>query len=76
MNIKKYLWLCASMILLFVACEEGERFKMSMEDSVPPAPPTNLRAKALNGGIRIHYTIPKDEDLMSIEAKYGDNTFA
>jgi hypothetical protein len=35
-----------------------------------------LRAKALNGGIRIHYTIPKDEDLMSIEAKYGDNTFA
>jgi hypothetical protein len=64
------------MILLFGACEEGERFKMNVEDSNPPATPTNLSAKALNGGIRIHYTIPKDEDLMSIEAKCGDNTFA
>jgi hypothetical protein len=49
---------------------------MSSDDNVPPAPPANLRATALNGGIRIHYTIPKDEDLMSIEAKCGENTFA
>ncbi|MDR1340014.1 MAG: DUF4959 domain-containing protein [Prevotellaceae bacterium] len=72
----KYLCFCALIVTLFNACEEGERFKMSSEDNVPPAPPTNLRTTALNGGIRIHYTIPRDEDLMSIEAKCGDNTFA
>jgi hypothetical protein len=64
------------MILFFSACEESGRFKMSMDDDVPPAPPTNLSAKSLNGGIRVYYTIPRDEDLMSIEAKCGDNIFA
>jgi hypothetical protein len=62
--------------VILSACDEGERFKMSSDDNQPPAPPTNLSVKALNGGIRIHYTIPKDEDLMSIEAKCEDNTFA
>jgi hypothetical protein len=78
-NIKtylKYLSLCALIVAFFCACEEGERFKMSSDDNVPPAPPTELTSKALNGGIRIYYKIPKDEDLMSIEAKYGDIVFA
>jgi hypothetical protein len=78
-NIKtylKYLSFCALIVAFFGACEEGGRFKMSAEDNVPPAPPTNVSAKALNGAIRIHYTIPRDEDLMSIEAKCEGNTFA
>jgi hypothetical protein len=72
----KYCGLCAVTVALAIACEEGGRFMMSSDDNVPPAPPTNLRATALNGGIRIHYDIPKDEDLMSIEARCGNNTFA
>jgi hypothetical protein len=72
----KYLSLCALIVAFFGACEEGGRFEMSTEDNVPPSPPTNLSAKALNGGIRIYYTIPRDEDLMSIEAKCGGNIFA
>jgi hypothetical protein len=75
-KIKKYLYLYAVLALLFNACTEGERFKMSVDDSVPPSPPTNVRGKALNGAIRIYYTIPKDEDLMSIEAKCESNTFS
>jgi hypothetical protein len=76
MKLKKYLWLLASAALLFGACEESERFKMSADDSLPPDPPTNVRGKALNGAVRIYYTIPKNEDLMSIEAQCGENTFA
>jgi hypothetical protein len=72
----KYLCFCALIAAFFGACEEGGRFKMSMDDNLPPDPPANVRAKALNGGIRIHYVIPKNEDLMSIEAKCGDNVFA
>jgi hypothetical protein len=75
-KIKKYLLVWASLVLLFSACEESERFKMSMDDNDPPNPPTNVRGVPLNGGIRIHYKIPNNEDLMSIEAKCGDNTFA
>jgi hypothetical protein len=77
MNIKKYLWLSVStIILLFSGCKEGERYQMAASDATPPATPTNLRTKALNGGARVYFTIPTDEDLMSIEAKCGDNTFS
>ncbi|MDR3245050.1 MAG: DUF4959 domain-containing protein [Prevotellaceae bacterium] len=78
MNIKKYLWLCVSIVLLllFSGCEEGERFMLAAEDSVPPSVPTNVRATPLNGAARIYFTRPTDEDLMSIEAKCGENTFA
>jgi hypothetical protein len=72
----KYLCLCALIAAFFGACEEGDRFRMSSDDNDPPSSPTNLSAKALNGGIRIYYTIPRNEDLMSIEAKCGDNVFA
>jgi hypothetical protein len=49
---------------------------MSADDNIPPSPPENVRGVALNGAIRIYYDIPKDEDLMSIEAKCGRNVFA
>jgi hypothetical protein len=49
---------------------------MSSDDNDPPDPPTDVWAKALNGAIRVYYTIPKNEDLMSIEATCGDNTFS
>jgi hypothetical protein len=75
-KIRKYLLVWASLVLLFSACEESERFKMSMEDNEPPDPPTSVTSKPLNGGVRIFYKIPNNEDLMSIEAKCGDNTFA
>jgi hypothetical protein len=77
MNITKYVWLCvSSIILLFSGCKEGERYQMAADDSTPPDMPTNLRAIGLNGAARVYFTIPGNEDLMSIEAKCGDNTFA
>jgi hypothetical protein len=76
MNIKKYVGLCLSILLLVSACKEGDRFNLSSDDTTPPSPPTNVTATPLNGAIRLHFTAPKDEDLMSIEAKCGENTFA
>jgi hypothetical protein len=75
-KIKKYLWLYASLLLFFNACKESDRFHLSADDNDPPDSPTNVRGVALNGAVRIYYNIPKNEDLMSIEAKCGSNVFS
>jgi hypothetical protein len=59
-----------SMLFLLCACEEKPRFEIGYEDSVPPAPPTYIGHTPLNGGARIKFRIPADEDLLSIDASY------
>ncbi|GHT23143.1 hypothetical protein FACS189430_05970 [Bacteroidia bacterium] len=54
----------------FYACEEGERFGISSDDTTPPHAPTVDSLIALPGGARIYYKIPGDEDLLSIEAAF------
>ncbi|KAA6327709.1 hypothetical protein EZS27_023324 [termite gut metagenome] len=58
-------------LISFYACKESGRFEINSEDTVPPAPPT-LKGdpKPLNGGARIYYSIPDDEDLLSVDAEY------
>jgi hypothetical protein len=58
--------------LLFIvaSCKEVLRYEVNSDDSVPPGKPTNITYKPLYGGARLHYTIPRDEDLLSIDAVY------
>lgn len=53
-----------------IACKEGGRFEMDINDSVPPSKPEYLYSKPLNGGARLFYRIPDDRDLLSIDASY------
>jgi hypothetical protein len=52
------------------SCEESRRYELSSDDSVPPGEPVFLNAEPLNGGARIFFRPPADEDLLSIEAGY------
>jgi hypothetical protein len=54
----------------FYACKEGGRFEFGSNDNVPPGTPVFREYKALNGGARLFYEVPKDEDLLSINAEF------
>jgi hypothetical protein len=68
MKMNKYLLLFAAFLLFFAACEEEKRFAISSDDTVPPGAPVYLDYKPLNGGARLFFTAPADEDLLSIDA--------
>lgn len=70
MKIKSYLVLLALIILGVGACSEGSRYESGSNDTTPPGPPTINGWKPLYGGARFFYTIPPDEDLLSIDAEY------
>ncbi|GLR18207.1 DUF4959 domain-containing protein [Portibacter lacus] len=60
-------------VMLLIGTLLGSCFKdpeINNPDSTPPSPPTDITYKALLGGARIFYTIPNDEDLLSVNASY------
>ncbi len=73
MKIKSYLYLLALVVVSVGACKEGSRFDSSSDDATPTGPPTNIKWKALNGGARFYYTIPADENLLSVDAEYTNS---
>ncbi len=74
MKMNIYKWACAvAIMVLFGACEEGSRFQSSADDTTPPGKPTILKWEALYGGARFFYTIPPDEDLLSVNAEYTND---
>ncbi|MDR2382377.1 MAG: DUF4959 domain-containing protein [Prevotellaceae bacterium] len=68
MNIKKFLLI--SIIFLVCSCSEEKRFDINSEDSVPPAAPVISRYEPSNGSVRIFYTPPSDNDVISVDAQY------
>jgi hypothetical protein len=58
------------LLLYFFSCREVLRYEVNEEDAVPPGKPENISYTPLYGGARFHYTLPKDEDLLSIDAVY------
>jgi hypothetical protein len=58
------------LFLSFFSCKEDKRFEIGFDDKVPPGAPVVREVKALYGGVRIFYTRPKDEDLLSINAEF------
>ncbi|WP_298653630.1 DUF4959 domain-containing protein [uncultured Proteiniphilum sp.] len=74
MKMKIYKWIWALAIMLGIcACEEGSRFQSSESDSTPPGKPAIIRWEPLYGGARFFYTIPADEDLLSVNAEYTND---
>lgn len=72
MKIYKWIWPLA-ILLGICACEEGSRFQSSGGDSTPPGKPTIIKWEPLYGGARFFYTIPADEDLLSVNAEYTND---
>jgi hypothetical protein len=68
MTVKNFLLI--SIIFLFCSCDEKKRFDINSDDTVPPAAPVISRYEALNGAVRITYTPPADEDVISVDAQY------
>jgi hypothetical protein len=69
MKAKEILFLFV-LLLIFASCKEVLRYEVNENDSVAPGKPTNITYKPLYGGARFYYTIPRDEDLLSIDAIY------
>ena len=67
-NIRLFVLLISLAGLL--ACEEAKRFEIGTEDSIPPGMPVLINYKPLNGGARLFFQPPADEDLLSINAEY------
>jgi hypothetical protein len=70
MNTKKYLILLITVLCCIYSCSESSRFESSGNDTTPPSPPTVNSWIPLNGGARFFYTIPDDEDLLSVNGEY------
>jgi hypothetical protein len=53
------------------SCKEQERFEIGYDDNIPPSPPEYYgKYIPLYGGAKIYFDVPKDEDLLSIDATY------
>jgi hypothetical protein len=70
----RYLILLIVLMTGIYACKEEDRFGINSEDNVSPGKPTLLNTKRLNGGARIFYKVPKDKDVLSIDAEYVAST--
>lgn len=70
---KKYCYILLSFLLFVMSCKEEERHLASSNDSIPPQKPSQITYKPLYGGARFFYTIPNDEDLLSVDAKYTND---
>ncbi|WP_270087438.1 DUF4959 domain-containing protein [Sphingobacterium sp. SYP-B4668] len=64
-----YLYIALGLMSLF-SCKEGDRFKPNSDDGTPPGKIELRKFTPLYGGARFFYNMPKDEDLMSVEAVY------
>jgi len=70
MNTKRILYLLMLITLCVSACKEQGRYEPTVGSTTPPGPPTDISWQPLYGGARFHYTIPRDEDLISVNAEY------
>ena len=70
---KKYFYILLSFLLFVMACKEEERHLASSDDSISPQKPSQITYKPLYGGARFFYTIPNDEDLLSVDARYTND---
>jgi hypothetical protein len=65
-----FLLLFALILGYMISCKESSRFETEENSTTPPGPPTNVTWIPINGGARFFYTLPKDNDLLSIDAEY------
>ena len=70
MKTKIYVYLLILFAISISACKEESRYETEGDDTTPPSVPTNITWEPLYGGARFHYTLPSDEDLMTVNAEY------
>ncbi len=73
MRVKTTLWMLTLLLLGLGACEESSRFQSGANDNDPPGKPVINSWKPLYGGARFFYSIPHDEDLLSVNAEYTND---
>lgn len=62
------------MFVIVSSCKETERFKPNSDDAVPPGKVTLKSYEPLYGGARFFYSLPNDEDLLSVEGVYTNKS--
>lgn len=62
--------LMLSLLLAFVACSEDQGPQPLEKNSNPPAEVTNVAIENLPGKAKLTYTLPSDEDLLYVVARY------
>jgi len=70
MKFKKYMYLFMLIAVCISACEEEGRYATEGGNATPPGPPTNITWEPLYGGARFHYTLPRAENLLTVNAEY------
>ncbi len=68
--MKNKLIILGFFFLMFAACQKEERYAAVKDDGVAPGKVTLKNYQPLFGGARFFYTVPKDEDLLGVEAVY------
>ncbi|HZL09531.1 MAG TPA: DUF4959 domain-containing protein [Prolixibacteraceae bacterium] len=58
------------LLILFSACQKETKIGQYPLDSVAPPPPTIVSTTPTNGGADVKFTVPADEDLLYVEARY------
>ncbi|KDN56620.1 galactose-binding protein [Flavobacterium seoulense] len=59
-----------SLFTTFVACSEDQGPQPLEKNTTPPAEVTNVAVENLPGKVRLTYTLPSDEDLLYVVARY------
>lgn len=70
--MKKYSLFILLLVLIW-SCKEQGRLKASSDDKTPPGKIGEVTYKPLYGGARFYYQVPKDEDVISVEAVYTNS---
>ena len=65
----RYLLIVIFSMLALYACKEEGRFEISAKDNTVPGVPVVTKIMPLDGGARIFYDLPKDEQLLQIVAE-------
>jgi len=70
MKTKICMYLVMLVAVCISACQEEGRYITEGGNAEPPGPPTDITWTPLYGGARFHYTIPRDENLLTVNAEY------
>lgn len=69
MTIFRYLLIAIFSVSALYSCKEEGRFEISDKDDTVPGVPVVTKIEPLDGGARIFYDLPKDEQLLQIVAE-------
>ncbi|MDR2473923.1 MAG: DUF4959 domain-containing protein [Tannerella sp.] len=56
--------------LIIISCAESERYKITPDDSTPPAAPAFVKSRPLPGGAVIYFQVPDERDVLAVETSF------